>query len=111
MQQEKTELIALITKWYLWALYIFLGVLGKLSYDLVRGRKITIMQSLGTTGISIFVGVITSMWCMKHSPDNGAFIVPVSTLLADKIFTALFALDLKKIANEWLSYWVEKTKK
>lgn len=111
MQQEKTELIALITKWYLWACYILLGVLGKMSYDLVRGRKISLMQSLGTTGISIFVGVLASMWCMKHTPDNGAFIVPVATLLADKIVTALFAMDIKAIVNEIAKYWYDKTKK
>lgn len=105
MEHEKTELVTLVTKWYLWASYILLGVLGKISYDLVRGRKISLIQSLGSTGISIFVGVLASMWCVKHSPDNGAFIVPVATLLSDKIFTALFAMDLKKISADILGYW------
>lgn len=108
--QEKTDFIALFSKFWVWIFYILSGIIAKFSFDLVRGKKISFWQALGTTGISLFVGSLASFWCMRHSPDNGAFIVPVSTLLADKLLTSLFALDYRKVAADILGYWYDTFK-
>lgn len=103
--QEKPEIIALITKWWVWLCYILLGIVAQFSYALIQKRKISIWQALGQAGISIFIGVLASLWCQKHSPENGALIVPIATLLSDKIIAAFYGMNLPRIFSDILGYW------
>lgn len=97
--------------WKLFCL-IMLGLIGKFSIDVITGRRITLLQAFASAGIAVFVGVVANFMCEYNELQRQSnFIVPVATLMSDKLITAIMALNVKKIVHEWLKYWVNKTKK
>lgn len=71
---------------YKWMLMIFIGIIGKLSHDLSRKRKLTLIEWFGVIGVSAFVGYVVCVWCIHNGMDKqAAFIVPIATLLGEKI--------------------------
>jgi len=97
MSDFKTEAIAFFTKWWAWFFYVTIGILAKLCFELTRRNKIPLSVTIGSAGMAAFVGFLASYWCITHSPENGAIIVPIATLLSDKIITFLFTMDYAKI--------------
>lgn len=112
MEHFKEELAYFFTKAWLWCLYILLGLMAKYSYDIIRGRRITLWQALASAGLALFVGVLASLWCINHDMEReGMWIVPIATLMSEKIVMALFAIDWNNILSDWAKYWAEKFKK
>lgn len=112
MAEIKNEFLALISKVWVWLLYIIIGVAGKFSYDMLNGRKHSWIQIFAGIGIALFVGFIASAVCIHNGwQDKGMYIVPVATLLSEKLVMALFSIDYKKLAGDWASYWSDKLKK
>lgn len=71
---------------YEWAMFILIGIVGKLSHDLSRKRGLTLYQWLGVIGVSAFVGYVVCVWCIGNGlQQQAAFIVPIATLLGEKI--------------------------
>lgn len=108
----KTELLAMLSKAWAWILYtmfsIIIGVVGKISYDLLTGRKITLWGFVASVGLGIFVGVVSTIICMAKGWTTAAlFMPPIATLLSEKIILALFSLDYNKI---FAQYFNRKTK-
>jgi hypothetical protein len=98
MEQFKEEIIAGVSKIWVWLLYILMGLIAKYSYDIMRGKKITLLQAMASAGIALFVGFISSALCVQHDMEKeGMWIVPISTLLSEKLLMALFAIDWKRV--------------
>lgn len=109
MAEIKDEILAWLSKGTAWLLYIAIGLIGKFSYDMITRRKITFMQALASTGAALFVGFVTGAICMHNGlEDKQMIIIPVSTLLSEKIMLAVFTVDIRKHLSEWFSWWAKK---
>lgn len=80
-------------KWYLWMLYVLIGVVAHLCNLILNNKKYKTAQVLASTAVALFVGYISSVWCIQHCPEEGKYIVPIATLLADKIFQYIAQVD------------------
>jgi hypothetical protein len=108
MTEIKDEIFALISKSWVWIMYITLGIVGKLSNDIRNGTKLGWGATFASIGIAIFCGGVSSWVCYTNQWDKvGMFIVPVVTLVSDQIVKALFAIDW----NTWLNDWLDMVKK
>lgn len=68
---------------------------------MLTGRKVTIMQAVASTGAAFFIGVVASIVCYYFDMAKAAnIIVPLATLLSEKIMIAIFALDVKTAIRE-----------
>jgi hypothetical protein len=94
-----------------WGVYILIGIIGKFSHDLIMGKRLTWVQVFASIGIALFCGFLASVICMHNFPDKAAYIVPIATLLSEKIVVAILAVDYKMIASEFANYWADKFKK
>ena len=99
MQTIKEEALTFFTKWGYYIFYVFLGIMGKFSYDIVRKRKISLWYAIGVTGISCFIGFLACVWCSKHDAGYAPFVVPIVTLFSDRILMYLAALNWKPILD------------
>lgn len=111
MENPEKETLTFLSKAWVWILYIVVGIIGKFSHDLIMGRKLTWLQVLSSIGIALFMGFLSSVICYTRYPDYAAFIVPVSTLLSEKIIIAIFSIDFKKLVAEIAQYWADKFRK
>lgn len=112
MAEIRDEIITLVSKLWTWVVYILLGVMGKFSYDALSGRKMSFLTSLAILGISIFVGAIISMVCAYYEVNKAAaFIVPLGTLLSEKLVISFYAYDWKGTTSDFLDYWRDKLRK
>lgn len=111
MEMFKEEIAAFLSKIWVWGVYILIGIIGKFSHDLIMGKRLTWLQIFASIGIALFCGFIASVICMNNFPDKAAYIVPVATLLSEKIVVALVAVDYKTIISEMAQYWADKSKK
>jgi|SRR6185503_7840949 len=111
MDGIKQEIAVWFTKAWVWLLYIIVGLVGKFSYDLLTGRKITWWQALASTGIALFFGFLAVAYCMYKEYDKGGmFIVPIATLLSEKLMIAIFAINWKKVTADMVQYIANKIK-
>lgn len=98
-------------KWWVWLFYILIGMVGKFSYDLGTGKKLSWTKILSSAGIALFVGFISSAICLYNGWNEQAqYVVPIATLLSEKIVLALFSVDYKKLAAEIAQFWANKWK-
>lgn len=111
MEFFKEEIVSFFSKIWVWLFYIFLGIIGKFSHDLIMKRKLTWVQAFASIGIALFCGFIASVVCANNFPEQAAYIVPIATLLSEKFFVAVFAIDYKALAAEFAQYWADKAKK
>lgn len=101
-EREITDaLIAWFSKWYTFFVYVAMGLIGKFSYDMLSGKKISVLKALSSTGMALFVGFLSSMLCVQAGyTTKAAVIVPICTLLSEKIMIAVFALNWHKWLGE-----------
>ena len=84
------DIVSFFSKWWVYLFYIVIGILGKFSWDISRRKRITFLSAVSTVGISGFMGYISSVYCSNNALDDKAgYIVPICTLLSDKIITYL----------------------
>lgn len=111
MQDFSKEFIAFISKVWVWLLYILIGLLAKFSYDYMAGKRITWIQALCTTFLALFIGYLSAVYCINHNMEKeGMWIVPICTLISDKIVLSIIAFDYKDTVRDWLKYWIDKLK-
>src|ERR1043165_1508292 len=90
MPKPIEEIISFFTKWWVYLFYILIGIVGKFSWDISRKKRITFLGAVSTVGLSGFIGYISSVYCQNNSlDDKAAYIVPICTLLSDKIIAYL----------------------
>lgn len=111
MEIIKEEVLAFISKVWIWACYIFIGLIGRLSYNLIMGKRLSWLQIFASIGIALFCGFISSVVCANNFPERGAYVVPVATLLSEKIVVAFMAVDYKSLVADIAQYWADKAKK
>lgn len=112
MEQIREDIAIWFSKIWVWILYIIVGLVGKFSYDLLTGKKITMWQALASTGVALFFGFLSVAFCMYKEYDKGGmFIVPITTLLSEKLMIAIFAVDWKKVTADLVQYVADKIKR
>ena len=74
------------------------------SHNLYVGRKMTFKEAVGSFGISFFVGILASLWCYYMEWDKvSMWLVPFSTLLADKIMMAILAYNWQRTFKDGIT--------
>lgn len=89
------EVYNFLEKWWVYLLYILIGIIGKFAYDMITKRKLSIWQALGSVGIAGVTGYFACVWCMINAPEKAPYMVPLATLLSEKFFNWIFSLDWK----------------
>ncbi len=86
-----------LAKWWVWILYVGIGIIGKIGMYLRGDKKETIWQHIGSVFLACFGGFLATVWCMGHYPAptggyslEGAIIVPTATLLSDRLTVILW---------------------
>jgi hypothetical protein len=65
---------------------IMIGVMAKISHDIMLKKRHSFWQWVGIIGVSIFCGYMVSIFCMGHGYEKQAHIlVPLCTLFGEKI--------------------------
>jgi hypothetical protein len=81
-----TEIGAFFSKSAAWILSIGVGVIAKVSTELLLKRKLSMMQWIGIMGVSIFGGYMMATWCHSHGwVTEGNYLVPLATLFSEKV--------------------------
>jgi hypothetical protein len=103
MEQHKTaESANFLARAITVAVAIVVGLMAKYSYELSKGRKLSILAWVGITGLSVFTGYMASVICdYYHSYDASKIIVPLATLFGEKIIEFLF-LKFSFVVTQWL---------
>ena len=90
MSKPFEEIISFFTKWCVYLFYILIGIVGIFSWDISRRKRISLLGAVSTVGLSGFIGYLSSVYCQNnHLEDKAAYIVPICTLLSDKIISYL----------------------
>jgi hypothetical protein len=108
--QALTEVSDTLSKYGAWIAYVCIGLVGKFGWDIVAKKKPSGWYIVGTGCMGVFVGFITSRWCLSHSPETGSYIVPVATLCSRDILVFVRMIDWSKVANAILKADIFKTK-
>lgn len=93
MKTVLNDFCIFLSKWWLYVVYILIGLVGKMSYELVTGKKRSFWTAIGSVGIAAFTGYLSCIWCISNSPEKAPYLVPMATLLSDKFFTWIFSMD------------------
>ena len=105
------EIGAFFGKSWAWILSIGVGVIAKLSTELLLKRKLSMMQWIGIMGISIFGGYLMAVWCTSHGwTTEGNYLVPLATLFSEKV-TIYITTNYKIILSRLLDLFVSKQEK
>jgi hypothetical protein len=93
MQHEWIDdLIEYSTEQKTYVIGMSIGLLGKISYEIYKKRTLNVIQWLAVVGMSVFSGYMVSVYCHTNGMQSSAqFLVPISTLLGEKMFIYLFA--------------------
>lgn len=106
MSDIKSELIAVLSKIWTWLLLIFLGMVGMFSHNIYTAKKLTWKQTIASLGLSFFIGSITSIICYLNDWGKlGVVLVPMLTLLSDRITLAVMAYNWKGFIWDTIDNW------
>lgn len=106
MENLKNELLLLWGKIWIWAALIFLGIIGKLSYDIKMKRKLSFLSIAASIGIGVFMGYLASAWCIYMGwQQQGMFLVPMATIASEKGIEAVISNG-----HRWFSPFYKKPK-
>jgi hypothetical protein len=85
------DVLAYTTEQKTYVIGMSIGLLGKISYEIYKKRTLSVFQWLAVVGMSIFSGYMVSVYCQSNGMQSSAqFLVPISTLLGEKMFIYLF---------------------
>lgn len=108
LNQDHNEWYALLSKLGSWSSILIIGLLGKISYHLMQGKKLAWYHWLGISGLSIFVGYLSMVWCDIYGMhDQSRIIGPIATFFGDKIII-IFVAKHKEIFNSILKVLLKK---
>ena len=93
-------ILEFVVKWWAWAAYIFIGLMGKIGLMLRRKVKTNIIEDVSTLLIAGFIGYLATIWCMYQYPApqggysiQGAIFIPMATLLSDRLMSFLLNIN------------------
>jgi uncharacterized membrane protein AbrB (regulator of aidB expression) len=91
MEHLWNDVVEWCTKFSTWIIGISVGTTAKLSYELYMKRTLSFIQWIAIISLSIFVGYLSSVICVNYGwHQQGQVIVPVTTLLGEKLVVYLF---------------------
>jgi hypothetical protein len=108
MESPHNELAEFISRCWVWGAGIVAGVVAKISTELMMKRKLSLLQWLGIVGVSMFFGYLTAVWCDSNGwVSQGRYIVPLATLMGEKI-TIYLTANYRKIGDAILTIFTTK---
>lgn len=108
MENPGNEVAEFISRSWAWAASICVGVVAKISTELLMKRKLTFMQWIAIVGVSVFFGYLASVWCGSSGWEvQGRYIVPLVTLMGEKIMIYLTS-NYRRILDNILSIFTKK---
>jgi|SRR6185436_7950270 len=74
-------------------LYILIGFIGTLGFDILTKKKITRWYIFGTGCCALFAGFVAGEWLMNHHPNLTPYLTPVATLVAKDMILFFKMID------------------
>jgi len=104
MESQQHDIInqiwAFFAKTWTWFFYITIGLIGKLGLMIRDDKKANTWAMIGSVMLAGCVGYLAAIYCMANYPapeggysSVGAIVVPMATLLSDKVITILLNLN------------------
>lgn len=93
----KKELSDFFSRWSTYILYVFLGMLAHFSNIVLSKKRMSWLQTFASIGFAFVCGVIAAMVCAKYYPDSAVIAVPFFTLVSDKVFAYITAMDWQNL--------------
>lgn len=111
-KQDLLQQIAeFLGKWWAWAAWVVMGLVGKMGIDLSKNRKMNFWQWVGSTMVGCFVGYLACVFCQANYPKQGALIVPIATLISDRVMMFLLSMNWTPIIEIVLQKQIKNRKK
>jgi len=108
MESHQNELIEFITRAWAYIGSVMVGVIAKISTEVLMKRKLSFIQWLAIVGVSVFFGYLSAVWCDNRGWEEQAkYIVPLATLMGEKIMIYLSA-NYRRIGDAILSIFTKK---
>lgn len=79
---------------------IVLGLVGKFSHDLVRGKKMSWPYVLGSAGLAVFCGSIAYDFISVNYPNRVSILVPAITMVSNNLISAVMAIDYNALLKK-----------
>src|SRR5690606_16392581 len=112
MDKIRDEIISSILEAWKWISYTVMGFLARLAFDVMRGKRITIIKTLASFIMAVFVGNITYTICMARGlEDNVSVIGSIACLLSYDILKGIFSINVKGIILDWAKNFIDKIDK
>jgi len=106
--ESPNELTEFFTRCAAWIASIIVGILAKVSTEILMKRKLSFIQWLAIVGVSVFFGYLAAVWCDSNGwVEQGKYIVPLVTLMGEKIMIYL-AANYRRIGDAVLSIFTKK---
>ncbi len=103
-----TELIAFFSKWGGVLISIGIGVVAKISKEMLLRRKLTTMQWIGVMGVSMFGGYVVGVWCFANGLSEISYCyVSLATLFSEKI-TIYVTTNYRDIFSRLLDLFIRR---
>jgi hypothetical protein len=88
--QEKADItsqvIEFLSRSGTWIISTFIGVVAKISNEILNGRKLSIWQWVSIVGVSVFFGYMAHQYCEVNELNRSeGYIVPLVTLFGERI--------------------------
>lgn len=97
----KHAILEFINDSWHWIAGVFIGLLGKISYDVAMKRTMNFLEWLSVLFLSVLVGYLTALFCQwKGWNDQANFLVPLMTLFGEKIIV-YFMTNYKSILDRF----------
>jgi len=107
MHFPQSEIHEFMARTGTWILAIGIGIIAKISTELMMKRKVSFIQWIAIVGISIFFGYLSAVWCDQNGwVSQGRYIVPVVTLMGEKIVIYM-AANYQRIGDALLSIFTK----
>ena len=113
--QDNQSIIDSVMKFFteFWGLIAsgLLGVLAKVSKELLSNRKLSFIQWLGVVGVSVFFGYISGVICHLNGWVNQAlWVVPTTTLFGEYIVLYV-SHNRKEIGDRLLGLFISRAER
>ena len=100
--QERQDTITQIFEFFarsgMWIVSVLIGIMAKISNEILNGRKLSIWQWLGIVGVSIFFGYMAHQYCESNAMNSSeGYVVPIATLFGGRIMVYI-TRNFKSIA-------------
>ena len=103
------DVLKFISDSWSWLSYTLLGFSGRLAFDIMRGKKITIIKTLASFIIAVFVGRVTYSICIAQGlVEDVSAIGSIACLLSYDIMKAIFRINVKGIILDWAQNAISK---